>query len=141
MKKRKTQAGDFAEDFTGSIKPVPASFTYNLGIFLVCLVMVILPLIYIAIIGLAGYGVYCHTVNHTAFRGRIRRRSPVCSEGPGGRFSRCRNEALQICHICLTCPPRTEPGEMIEPDGNGEQKCRGSDTKQRRSSGISGRPK
>ena len=50
--------------FEGTIEPVKVPLTYRIGILLVSIVMVILPLIYIALIGLVGYSVYYHTVNH-----------------------------------------------------------------------------
>lgn len=58
----------------GEIKPVRKAITYRIGIFLVTGVMIVLPLIYVALIGLAGYGVYYHAVNHTGMLeyGRIR---------------------------------------------------------------------
>ncbi|MBN2296014.1 MAG: M48 family metalloprotease [Pirellulales bacterium] len=51
--------------FEGKIEPVKVPLGYRLGILLVAVVMVILPLIYLAIIAAVAYGVYYHTVNHT----------------------------------------------------------------------------
>jgi len=51
--------------FKGDIKPVRKSIMYRVGILLVTLVMVILPLVYVGLIGLTGYAVYYHAVNHT----------------------------------------------------------------------------
>ncbi|MBC8872379.1 MAG: M48 family metalloprotease [Planctomycetes bacterium] len=60
--------------FAGEIAPVKVPITYRLGILLVSMVMVLLPLIYIALICLVGYAVYYHLVNHiemlSAGRGR-----------------------------------------------------------------------
>jgi Zn-dependent protease with chaperone function len=62
--------------FQGNIEPIRVPAAYRLGILLVAVVMVILPLIYIAIIGLVGYGVYYHAINHTGLlamgTGRVR---------------------------------------------------------------------
>jgi hypothetical protein len=49
--------------FHGRIAPVHTPATYRLGIVLVALVMMILPLIYVAIIGFVCYAVYYHAVN------------------------------------------------------------------------------
>ena len=58
----------------GQIEPVETSSNYRQGIFIVTVVMVLLPLIYLGIIALVGYGVYYHAVNHgemiDAARGR-----------------------------------------------------------------------
>ncbi len=51
--------------FRGEIKPVRRSIMYRVGILLVTAVMIVLPLIYVALIGLTGYAVYYHAVNHT----------------------------------------------------------------------------
>ena len=50
--------------FRGPIKPVPVSMTYQLGLALVAVAMVLLPLIYVALVALAGYGVFYHAVHH-----------------------------------------------------------------------------
>jgi hypothetical protein len=42
-----------------------SSLLYRLGLLLVAIVMVILPLVYLAIIALVVYGVYYHAINHT----------------------------------------------------------------------------
>jgi Zn-dependent protease with chaperone function len=55
--------------FDGAIKPVRVPITYRFGILLVSLVMILLPLIYVAVIGLACYGVYYHATHHTAIVG------------------------------------------------------------------------
>jgi Zn-dependent protease with chaperone function len=51
--------------FHGAIEPIKVPLSYRLGILLVAVVMIILPLIYIAIIGFVGFAVYYHAVNHT----------------------------------------------------------------------------
>ena len=51
--------------FQDNIESIHVPVTYRIGILLVTVVMVILPLIYIAVIGLVGYGVYFHVVNNT----------------------------------------------------------------------------
>jgi Zn-dependent protease with chaperone function len=53
------------DGFQGAIEPIKVPLSYRLGILLVAVVMVILPLIYIAIIGFVGFAVYYHAVNHT----------------------------------------------------------------------------
>lgn len=56
--------------FRGEIKPVRVSVIYRLGLLLVALVMVLLPLIYVGMIGLAGYGLHYHaTRNDTLLDG------------------------------------------------------------------------
>lgn len=60
--------------FQGPIAPVRISLMYRFGILLVSGVMLLLPLIYLAVIGLVCYTVYYHAVHHagivTAVRGR-----------------------------------------------------------------------
>lgn len=48
----------------GKIDPIRTTPTYRLGIIAVWLVMVLLPVVYIALIALVAYGVYWHTVNN-----------------------------------------------------------------------------
>jgi len=48
-----------------SIEPVHLPAGYRLGIALVAVVMVLLPLVYVALIGLVGYGTYRHAVENT----------------------------------------------------------------------------
>ena len=48
----------------GKIEPIRTTGTYRLGIIAVWIVMVLLPLIYIALIAFVAYGVYWHTVNN-----------------------------------------------------------------------------
>lgn len=49
--------------FQGEIARVQTSSTYKLGILAVCIVMVLLPLIYIGLIGLVAFAVYYHMVH------------------------------------------------------------------------------
>ena len=62
--------------FAGNIEPVKSPLAYRLGILLVAVVMILLPLLYLAIIALVGYGVYYHALEHTTIltmgRGRGR---------------------------------------------------------------------
>lgn len=44
--------------------PPKTSFLYQINLLLVAIVMVLLPLIYFALVGLAAYGVYYHAVHH-----------------------------------------------------------------------------
>ena len=69
---RKIQAA-----FTGEIAPVRVNATYRLGVLLVSIVMVLLPLIYVALIGLVCYGVYYHMVNHIGMVGAVRGRGAI----------------------------------------------------------------
>ncbi len=50
--------------FDGRIKRVRAGVFYQLGLLLIATAMLILPLIYLALIGLIGYGVALHAVNN-----------------------------------------------------------------------------
>ncbi|QDU47634.1 Protease HtpX [Symmachiella dynata] len=63
--------------FRGDIKPVRRSIVYRFGILLVTIVMVVLPLLYVALIGLTGYAVYYHAVNHTGMLGAARGRGMI----------------------------------------------------------------
>jgi hypothetical protein len=64
------------EAFQRKIAPVTTHPGYRLGILLVAVIMVLLPLIYIALIWLVAYGVYFHAVYSTgllqAGQGRVR---------------------------------------------------------------------
>lgn len=53
-------------DFRGSVPPVSTPWSYRAGILLVACVMVLLPLVYVGLIGLTCYAVYYHAVNHTS---------------------------------------------------------------------------
>ncbi len=45
----------------------PGSVFYRLGLLLVAVAMVLLPLAYLGLVGLAGYGVYWHATEHTSW--------------------------------------------------------------------------
>lgn len=51
--------------FQGPIPPVRPTFMYRLGILIVLLVMVLLPILYVAFIGVSGYLIYWHAVSNT----------------------------------------------------------------------------
>lgn len=51
--------------FDGNIDPIHSPLTYRAGMFLALCVMVVLPIVYVALIGLVGYGVYWHAVTNT----------------------------------------------------------------------------
>jgi Zn-dependent protease with chaperone function len=68
------------DQLRGRIDPVPISILYRIGLILVAAVMILLPLIYVALIALVGYGVYLHATNDTFLLGGSGRRS-----GGGGR--------------------------------------------------------
>jgi len=61
-----------------AIQPIPAppktSVLYQINLLIVAVVMLLLPLIYFALVGLAAYGVYYHAVHHvhwiTGYSGR-----------------------------------------------------------------------
>ena len=48
--------------FQGNIPPVKTSFFYKLGLMFVAFAMILLPLLYLALIGGVSYGVYWHSV-------------------------------------------------------------------------------
>ena len=48
----------------GKIDPLPVGFFYRIGLFLVAVVMVILPVVYLALIAGAGYLVYWHATEN-----------------------------------------------------------------------------
>ena len=56
---------DVLRGVDGSIQPVKVPLAYRAGILLVLTVMVLLPLVYLSLIGLAGYAVYWHAVSNT----------------------------------------------------------------------------
>jgi hypothetical protein len=63
--------------FVGEIPPVKVPFSYRCGILLVSVVMVLLPLIYVALIALCCYGVYYHMTNHYQMVGAVEGRGAV----------------------------------------------------------------
>ena len=48
------------EAFKGQVPPVPVPFHYRLGLFFAACTMVLLPLVYLAMAGAAGYGLYLY---------------------------------------------------------------------------------
>jgi Zn-dependent protease with chaperone function len=63
--------------FQGHIAPVPVPVSYRLGALLVALVMVLLPMVYVALIGAVCYGVYYHAVNHVGMLGSVQGRGAL----------------------------------------------------------------
>ena len=61
--------------FEREIAPVKAAVGYRLGILLVAVVMVILPVLYVAIIGLFGWAVYHHAVYNVGIVGMAKGRA------------------------------------------------------------------
>lgn len=55
--------------FTGPIRPVHTPFLYRVGLAVVCFTMVLLPLVYLALIALAGWGVWWHATHNTGIIG------------------------------------------------------------------------
>lgn len=53
------------QSIEGSIEPVRVPLMYRVGIVLALTVMVLLPLIYLALIGAVGYAVYWHAITNT----------------------------------------------------------------------------
>ncbi len=70
-------ADELVASFEGDIQRVKLPLMYRFGILLVCAVMILLPLIYIALIGLACFLVYYHMVNHTGMLGAARGRGAI----------------------------------------------------------------
>jgi Zn-dependent protease with chaperone function len=65
----KAKAG-IANAFEGRIDPVPVGPLYGFGIFVVALVMLLLPLLYVALVALTGYALYFHAVTSYAVFGK-----------------------------------------------------------------------
>ncbi len=65
--------------FRGQIEPFKTPITYRLAALVVAIVMILLPILYLGIIALVGYGVYYHTVHHTAMIGAGRGRAVILS--------------------------------------------------------------
>ena len=66
------------DGFSSSIEPVKVSFVYTGGLMIVALAMVVLPILYLCLIGAAGYGVYYHATENDfilAQRGSTRLRT------------------------------------------------------------------
>ncbi|MCE9556994.1 MAG: M48 family metallopeptidase [Planctomycetes bacterium] len=68
---------DVLAAFHGQIEPVRLPLAYRFGILLVAVVMVLLPLIYVALIGLVGYGVYYHMTHNVWLLGSGRGRGKL----------------------------------------------------------------
>lgn len=70
--------------FQGEIEPVRVSLVYRLGIVVIGLTMLLLPLMYLGMIGLAGYGLFYHaTHNASVFRQvRSARGAAIAYVGP-----------------------------------------------------------
>src|SRR5262249_39688322 len=58
-------AADLVNAFGGPVRRTPVSFFYQLGLVLVTVVMMILPVIYLAMVAAAGYGVYLFATHYT----------------------------------------------------------------------------
>ncbi len=67
--------------FGSAIEPVRPSPLYRLWIAIVALIMLLLPLIYFALIGLIVAGLFYHAVNHTTVFQHC-----AAAEGPRGRW-------------------------------------------------------
>src|SRR5262245_31205677 len=63
--------------FTGPVKPRPTSAVYRVGLVLVCVMMILLPLIYLAIIAGVCKFVAWHAVNNTGILTGSRGRSSL----------------------------------------------------------------
>jgi hypothetical protein len=92
-----------------SIRPVKVSIFYQLGLVVVAGAMVLLPLIYVGLVGLFGYGVYYHATENVSIlswqmTGRLvvikfliyvapsgRRRHPHAVPGQAALCTTCRN--------------------------------------------------
>lgn len=61
----KVSAVETLKAFTGGVAPTRPSFSYQLGLLLVTGMMVLLPLIYIGLVCLAGWGVYLYATHCT----------------------------------------------------------------------------
>jgi Zn-dependent protease with chaperone function len=60
---------DILAGFQGNLERVKPSFFYLMGLLLVATVMLLLPLLYVGLIVLIGYGVYYHAAHHAAIIG------------------------------------------------------------------------
>jgi Zn-dependent protease with chaperone function len=56
---------DIASSITGPWTPIPRAMGYRLGMVLVALLMICIPLIYLAIVGAVGWGVWWHLSHNT----------------------------------------------------------------------------
>jgi Zn-dependent protease with chaperone function len=76
---RQLLARQVMQSFTGPIEPVKVPFTYRLGIGLVSLVMLILPLVYLALIGVVAYLVFYHMTHAYVILEGVRGRAAVAA--------------------------------------------------------------
>jgi len=53
--------------FAGRLEPVPISFRYKAALFGVAVGMGLLPLLYLALLGIVGYGIYLYATSTTGF--------------------------------------------------------------------------
>jgi len=60
---RKLSDEDILSPFKMQIEPVKVSAWYQLGLAVVGILMILLPAVYLAMIGLVGYGVYYHATH------------------------------------------------------------------------------
>ncbi len=58
--------------FQGETARVRVSLVYRFGILLVAVFMVLLPLVYVGLIGLIGYAMYCHAVDNLGLLGLVK---------------------------------------------------------------------
>ncbi len=63
--------------FHSGIQPVAVSPLYRLGLLLVTVTMVLLPLIYVGLVGLAGYAVYYHATHHLGVFQTLRAKAAI----------------------------------------------------------------
>jgi Zn-dependent protease with chaperone function len=73
----KPSAADILAAFNGSIPRTPVSFLYQVGLVLVTLVMLILPVIYVVLVGVTAWGIWLYGVHA---------KSILASSAAGGRF-------------------------------------------------------
>lgn len=62
---------------TEPIRPVRPKLTYRLGLLVATLAVLLTPIVYLALIGAVGYGVYYHAVNHTEILTSVRGRGVI----------------------------------------------------------------
>ena len=60
-----TPAADLSESLKGRIEPVRASMAYRAGLLMVAIAMLVLPVLYLSLVGLVCYAIYWHVVNDT----------------------------------------------------------------------------
>lgn len=62
--KPQTPEKELLNEFTGAIKPIRVGMLYHLGLVIVALAMILLPLLYVSLIGLTIYGVFYHATHN-----------------------------------------------------------------------------